>query len=46
MPQQKVVIAALAKTAFKKQPPKSLVDLIHGVQERDAFIHSIHNQLA
>ena len=28
---QKVVIAALAKTAFKEQPPKSLVNLICGV---------------
>ena len=31
MPQQEVVVAVLAKTAFKKQLPKSLINLIHGV---------------
>ena len=46
MPQQEVVVAALAEMAFKKQPPELLINLIHRVQERDAFIYSIYNQLA
>jgi hypothetical protein len=46
MPWQEVVVAALAKMAFKEQPPKSLVDLICEVQERNAFVCSIYNQLA
>ena len=31
MPQQEVVITALAKTAFKEQTPKLLVNLIHKI---------------
>ena len=41
VPQQKVIVAALAKTAFIKHPPKSLVDFICGVQKRNVFTHSI-----
>ena len=44
--QQEVVVTALAEMAFKEQPLKSLVNLIHKVQERDTFIYFIHNQLA
>ena len=32
--------------AFKEQPFESLVNLIHRVQERDAFIYFIRDQLA
>jgi hypothetical protein len=46
MPQQEVVIAALAEMAFKKQPPKSLIDFIYKIQKKDAFIYSIYDQLA
>ena len=45
IPRQEVVVAALAKTAFTKHPPKSLVDFIHRIQKRDAFTRSIYNQL-
>jgi len=31
IPRQKVVVAALAKTAFIEHPPKSLVNFIRGV---------------
>jgi len=31
VPRQEVVVAALAKTAFTEQPPKSLVNFIHKV---------------
>ena len=31
VPRQEVVVAALAKTAFKEQPPKLLVNLIRRV---------------
>ena len=43
MPQQEVVVAALAEIAFEEQLPKLLVNLICGVQERDAFICFICN---
>ena len=43
MPQQEVVIATLAEIAFTEHPPKSLIDFIRRVQERDAFIHFIYN---
>ena len=45
VPQQEVVVAALAETAFTEHPPESLVDFIRRVQERDTFIYSIYNQL-
>ena len=45
MPQQEVVVAALTKTAFMEHPPKSLVNFICKIQERDAFIYFIYNQL-
>ena len=32
--------------AFKKQPPELLINLIHRVQERDAIIYFIRDQLA
>ena len=43
MLRQEVVVATLAKTAFIEYPPKSLVNFIYRVQERDAFIRSIYN---
>ena len=46
MPQQEVVIAALAETAFTEHPLKLLVDFIYKVQERDTFVYSIYDQLA
>ena len=45
VPQQEVVVATLAETAFTEYPPKLLVNFIYRVQKRDAFTRSIYNQL-
>ena len=43
VPQQKAVVTALAKMAFIKHPPKSLVNFIYKIQKKNAFTHFIYN---